>query len=142
MATVKKITKKEVLNAIYEIVKDGDEVVVGDVTVTADDIRDYVDTTIAQLNAKNEKAKVRAAEKRAEGDAFTEKIAAVLTEDYKTGADITAELDDPEVTKAKVTARLTQLVKAGRAHKATVKTEDGRKLVAYAAGSAEDEADE
>ena len=36
-----------------------------------------------------------------------------------------------EITKAKVTARLTQLVKAEVATKDTVKTEDGRKVTAY-----------
>ena len=133
MATIK-VTKKNILNAIYELIPDGTEIEVDGVTVTVDDIRAYVDTTIEQMNAKQEKAKVRAAAKKAEGDELTAKVEALLTDEYQTGADILAGIEDPEVTKAKVTARLTQIVKAGRAHKATVKTEDGRKLVAYAAG--------
>jgi len=135
MATVKKITKKEVLNAIYEIVKDGDEVVIGDVAVTADDIRDYVDTTIAQLNAKNEKAKERAAEKRAESDELRATIKAVLTDEYQTIADIIAQIDGEDVTPSKVTARLTALIKAGEANKKEVKV-NGKARMAYALGAA------
>lgn len=129
-------TKKDVLNAIATVITEDFEVQVGDVTVTAEDVNAYIEKTISQLNAKNEKAKERAAEKKAEGDELRAKIEAILTDEYQTGDQITAAIGDKEVTKAKVTARLTQLCKADKAHKTQVKTEDGRKIVAYAAGPA------
>lgn len=139
MANTIKVTKKDILNAIATVITEDFEVKVGDVTVTAEDVNDYIEKTIEQINAKNEKAKERAAEKKAEGDELKAKIAEALTDEYQTGEEITAAIADPEVTKAKVIARLTQLCKAGEAHKTTVKTDDGRKLVAYAAGPAAEE---
>ena len=136
MTNTVKVTKKDVLSAIATIITDDFKVQVGDVTVTAEDVNAYIEKTIDQLNAKNEKAKERAAEKKADGDELRAKIEAILTDEYQTGDQITAAIGDPEVTKAKVTARLTQLCKADKAHKTQVKTEDGRKIVAYAAGPA------
>lgn len=137
MATVK-VTKKDVLSAIATVITEDFNVQVGEVTVTAEDVNDYIAKTIDQLNAKNEKARERAAEKKADGDELRAKIEALLTEDFQTGDEITAALNDPEITKAKVTARLTQLVKANKAFKATVKTEDGRKIMAYSNTPAEE----
>lgn len=133
------ITKKDVLNAIATVITEDFEVKVGDVTVTAEDVNDYIEKTIEQINAKNEKAKARAAEKKAEGDGLRAKIAELLTDEFQTGEQITAAIADPEVTKAKVIARLSQLCKANEAHKTTVKTDDGRKLMAYATGPAAEE---
>ena len=132
----KKVTKKDVLNAIAQVVAEDVEVQVGDVTVTADDIFDYVETTIAQLAQKAAKAKERAAEKKAEGDALRDLVQGALTDEYQTIADIAAQIDVEGVTPAKVTARLTQLVKAGLANKEQMKLEDGRKVMGYAAGPA------
>ena len=130
----KKVTKVQVLNAIAELVAEDAQVQVGDVTVTGADIAAYVEKTIEQLNAKAAKAKEKASEKKAEGDALRDKVEALLTDEYQTIAEITAQVNDPEVTNARVTARLTALVKAGRAHKTQVKTDAGRKINAYAAG--------
>ena len=85
---------------------------------------------IAALDHKNEMAKKRAAEKRAQGDALRATIEGLLTDEPKTVNDIVAELGDESITPAKVIARMTQLVKAEKANKETVKA-DGRKLVAY-----------
>ena len=133
-----KVTKKDVLNAIATIITEDFNVQVGEVTVTAADVNDYITKTIDQLNAKNEKAKERAAEKKADGDELRAKIEALLTEEFQTGDEITAALNDPEITKAKVTARLTQLVKAEKAFKTTIKV-DNRKIVAYSNTPAETE---
>lgn len=131
-----KVTKKDVLNAIATVITEDFEVQVGEVTVTAADVNDYITKTIAQLEAKNEKAKERAAEKKADGDELRAKIEALLTDEFQTGDEITAALNDPEITKAKVTARLTQLVKAEKAFKTTIKV-DNRKIVAYSNTPAE-----
>lgn len=131
-----KVTKKDVLNAIATVITEDFNVQVGEVTVTAADVNDYIAKTIDQLNAKNEKAKERAAEKKADGDELRAKIEALLTDEFQTGDEITAALNDPEITKAKVTARLTQLVKAEKAFKTTIKV-DNRKIVAYSNTPAE-----
>jgi len=125
-------TKKMVLEAIRKVAEDGVDF---GTEVTADDVLTYVDTTIAQLEAKTEKAKERAAKKRAEGDELRDKIKDLLTDDYQTVADIVAQIDDPEITNAKVVARLTALCKADLAHKVELKV-DKRKVKGYAAGPA------
>lgn len=131
----KKITKRNVLMALATVIADDFNVTVGEVTVTADDVRNYIDTTIEQLDKKAESAAKRAADKRAEGDELRAKIAAVLTDEYKTIADIIAAIGDEDLTPGKVTARLTQLVKLQEAHKTKVKKND-RQVMAYAAGPA------
>lgn len=136
MTNAVKVTKKDVLSAIATIITEDFKVQVGDVTVTAEDVNAYIEKTIDQLNAKNEKAKERAAEKKADGDELRAKIEALLTEDFQTGDEITAALNDPEITKAKVIARLTQLVKSEKAIKTTVKV-DNRKIMAYALPTAQ-----
>lgn len=135
MANTVKTTKKDILNAIATVITEDFNVQVGDVTVTAEDVTAYIEKTIAQLDAKNEKAKERAAEKKVEGDELRAKIEAVLTDEFQTGNQITTAIGDEEVTKAMVSARLAQLVKAGKAHKTQIKV-DNRKIVAYAAGPA------
>lgn len=140
MATVNekvtKVTKKNVLNVLYTLIEDDFEAKDGDVTVTAEDLRNYIDTTLDQLSAKNEKAKERAAKKRAEGDELLAVVEGLLTDEYQTGDEIAAQITDEDVTRPKVTARLTKLIKAGKAHKAEAKTEEGKKVMVYAAGPA------
>ena len=92
---------------------------------------EFIDAQLAQLAAKAEKAAERAAQKKVEGDALRDTIESVLTTELQTIDEIAAKVAGEDVTKAKVTARLTQLVKAERATKDTVKTADGRKVVAY-----------
>lgn len=90
----------------------------------------FVEKKIAQIDAKAEKAREKAAEAKAEGDKLRAAVEAVLTGEAQLIADITAQVEGEEVTRAKVTSRLTQLVKAGVAEKETV-TVDGKKLAAY-----------
>ena len=95
-----------------------------------EEILEFVEKQIAALDAKNAKAKARAAEKRAEGDELRGILAGMLTEEPKTVNDILAEVGDENLTPAKIVSRMTQLVKTGQAVKETVKVE-GRKLVGY-----------
>jgi len=125
--TNEKVTKKVILEAIRRVAEDGVDF---GAEVTADDVLNYVDTTIAQLEAKTEKAKERAAKKRAEGDELRDKVKDLLTDDYQTVADIVAQIDDPEITNAKVVARLTALCKAGIVEKTELKV-DKRKVKGY-----------
>lgn len=129
------MTKREVLNAIKEVANQDPEGMFND-TVSAADVIDYVDTTIEQLDHKAARAKERAEKAKAAGDELRATVAAVLTDEYQTIAEIAAQVDVEDITPAKVTARLTQLVKLNEAHKIKIKTDDGRKINAYAAGPA------
>ena len=131
-----KITKKVVLEAIKAAAEGMD---FGEV-VTAADVIAYADATIAQLDAKAAKAKERAAKNKAEGDELRAAVENAVSDELQTIDAITAAVQAmdgyADVTKSKVTARLTQLVKAGAIYKEQVKLEDGRKVMAYAAGEA------
>ena len=92
----------------------------------------FCNKKIAALGAKAEKAKVRAAAKRAEGDELRAAVASVLTNKPMIAEEVLAAMPEAEgLTRAKVVARLTQLVKAGEAVKSEV-TVDGNKRMAYA----------
>jgi hypothetical protein len=86
---------------------------------------------IRGLSGKAEKAKARNAEKKANGDELREVVQSVLTDEFQTIDAIVAQIEGEEITKAKVTARLTSLVNNGIAEKADVKDDEGRKLKAY-----------
>jgi DNA-binding Lrp family transcriptional regulator len=139
-----KITKAMVLEVIRAAAENGSisgEVTVNDkvIAITGEDVINYVDKTVEQLNAKAAKAKERAAEKRAEGDALRNAVQAVLTDAPQTIDDIAGqvEVENVEITKAKVTARLTQLIKAGIATKEQAKVGD-RKVMTYKLVGSED----
>ena len=123
-----KITKKDFFAAIRTMVE-GIETV-GD--IPADKVLEFIDTQVAQIDAKAAKAKERAGEKKAEGDALRAEVAAHITTEFQTADDITTLVEGFEdVTKAKVIARLTQLVNNNQVEKEQIKTEDGRKVMAY-----------
>lgn len=123
MAT-EKITKK----AYFEMLKD---IVAATDTADKDNLLAFIDTNIAQLDAKAAKAREKAAEKKVEGDELREKIAACLTTEPKDIATILDEIGDEELTRAKVTARLAQLINLGTATKEVTKTADGKKATVY-----------
>ena len=91
---------------------------------------EFIDAQVELLAKKAEKAKERAAAKKVEGDELREVVKAVLTEDFQAIDEIVAQIDGEDITKAKVTARLTQLVKAELAEKEQIKVGD-RKVMAY-----------
>ena len=127
----KKITKKEYYAAIRTMVATADKV--GD--IPAADVLAFIDKCVDQIDAKAAKAKEKAAEKKADGDVLRAAVEAVLTDNLQTIDAITAQVDVEGVTKAKVTARLTQLVGMGVATKEQVKDGD-RKVMAYALAAA------
>lgn len=124
----KKITKKENFTEIVNVLE----------TAGRTDLADVIKHEIELLENKAAKAKATAAKKKTEGDALTDAVAAVLTDELITIADITDKVvfDDDEVTVSKVQYRLNNLVTNGRARKEqiTVATEGSkaRKLMAYA----------
>ena len=114
-----KMTKKDWFEVIKGIVEASDN-------ENAAGAVEFIDKQMELLAAKAEKAKTKA-----EGDEIRAAVQAVLTEELQTIDEITAQVEGEEITKAKVTARLTQLVKAEVATKDTVKTADNRKVTAY-----------
>lgn len=124
MESVKKVTKKEYYVMLKEVVENSN-------SENKDELVEFIEKQITLLDSKAAKAKERAAERRAEGDELRALVEATLTDEYQTIADITEQIDNEDVTKAKVTARLTQLVKDGLAVKEEAKTEDGKKVMVY-----------
>lgn len=138
-----KVTKKMTLAAMLTILEgESDlasvEATVNDevVNVPVEDMVEIIRGMIEQLDKKAEKAAERAKENREKGDEIRNAIEAVLTDDFQLIADIIEKTGIEDLTPAKVSSRLAQLVKAGKAHKAKVKVEDGRTLTGYAAGPA------
>lgn len=124
----KKLTKKDFYAAIRGMVE-GIEMV-GD--IPAEEVLAFIDKTVEQIDAKAARAKEKAAEKKTEGDELRAAVEAILTDELQTIDAIAAQVEGEDVTKSKVTARLTQLVKADIARKEQVKDESGRKVMAYA----------
>ena len=120
----KKLTKKDFYAMLTEIVEATE-------VEMKEDLLAFINKEVSLIDAKAEKAKARAAEKKAEGDALRDAVQSVLTEEYQTINDIASQVEGEEITKAKITARLTSLVKNGLAEKADVKTEDGKTVKAY-----------
>ena len=120
----KKMTKKDYFNAMKEIIEGTDSEIKGELIY-------FIESQIASIDNKAEKAKERAAAKKAEGDALREAVKSVLTSELQTADDILSQLDGEDLTIAKVRARLTQLVNLGEAEKADIKTEDNKTKKAY-----------
>lgn len=125
-----RITKAMVLEVIGKNV--GNMIFDGD--VTAEDVTAFVETTLAQIAAKAEKNKERAAAKRQAGDELRAQVLGFVTEEWQTRDEIAANFEDEDVTPAKVGARLTQLVENGSVVKEKQKI-DGKDKMVYALAS-------
>jgi len=119
------MTKRE----MYDVIESVFSTVAADKEGAAD-ILTMVAKERTALDRKNEKAKERAAEKRAAGDELRAAVKGVLGSEPMTIGEIITELGDESLTPAKITARTRQLVAAGEIEKCMVKVE-GRKLTAY-----------
>ena len=118
-----KLTKKEKYGMLLEILT---EVELAD----KDMLVEFVQGEIGAIERKAEKAKERPRAKKE--DVLKAAVLVTLLTKPQTGSDILAIVknDFEDATQAKVTARLTSLVKEGHAVKENVKV-DGRTLVAY-----------
>ena len=105
-----KITEREIYNSIIEGTYDVNVLV------------EFATKKLAQLDHRNEKAKERAAKKRAEGDELTEQVFALVTDEPQSREDITNALiaGGADVTIGKVGYRLSALVADGRINKEEV----------------------
>ena len=120
----KKVTKRD----YYEMLK---EIVLNANVEGATELVEFIDKQVSLIDSKAEKAKARNAEKKANGDELREAVQNVLTDEFQTIDAIVSQIEGEEITKAKITARLTSLVKNGIAEKTDVKDDEGRKLKAY-----------
>lgn len=123
--TEKKITKKEKYGMLLAIEE-----------VAADDmLRTFVEEEITALEAKAEKARERAAKKKAENDELGEKIYKIIVEK---GSSVTLQelykilsVDDEEITTSKIVARLTKLVNSDKIDKAEATIEKSKKMTYF-----------
>lgn len=106
-------------------------------------IVEYCATERAKLDNKKAKAQERAAAKKEAGDelrAVIEEILKGATEPMTREAVLAKfENEDGELTVAKIGNRISQLVQLDKAHKVTVKSEDGKPKAAYVYGPADAE---
>lgn len=128
----KKITKRENFVEIVNLLTD----------MGRTDLADVVAHEIELLDGKAAKAKARAAKKKEEFDELSSVVEQVLTDEFQTIAQITAQIAGEDVSTQKVTSRLTKLFDAGRVVKEqiSVPTADGksRKCMAYKLAPIED----
>lgn len=124
MATENKITKVEMFDLLLSVVAEsGHE--------QSDEMIEFINTQVAQINAKAEKAKAKAAEKRAAGDELRNAVYGVLSTDYMTADDIVDALGMEDVTRAKVVARLKTLIDDEYVEKTQGKSEDKKRVTLY-----------
>ena len=120
-----KNTKRTMYNEIMEAMADNAEVVA------------FCQKELDHLDKQAQTAKAYKAKKQ---DALRIQVYSCLTDNYQTAEDIAAEIGDENITKAKVTAKLTALVRDNMAVKANVKV-DGRRLMGYALPTTDNAAD-
>ena len=117
----KKMKKKDYFEEIKTVLEDAKETALAEVMAHE----------IALLENKAIKNKERAEARKIAGDELRDTISNILIDDLQTVDEIVEQIDDEEITKAKVVARLTQLVNLNEAIKEQIKTEDGKKVMAY-----------
>lgn len=121
----KRMTKKDYFKECLELVESLENL------DNKDELIYFLNSQIESIDNKAAKAKERAAAKKAEGDALRETVKSLLTNEFQTADEITAALGNEEISKAKVIARLTQLVNLGEAVKEAAKTEDNKSKMTY-----------
>lgn len=124
MEKATKITKKDNFIAAVEVLE----------AAGRTDLADVIRHEIELLDNKAAKAKATAAKKKVEGDALRDAVQAVLTDEFQTIADVTAQVEGEDVSTSKVQYRLNALVANGLAVKEQVTVGEGeskRKLMAY-----------
>lgn len=117
----KRMTKKDYFVEIKNVLVDAGE----------NDLAEVISHEIELLENKAIKNKERAAARKVAGDELRDVISNILIDDLQTVDEIVEQIEGEDITKAKVVARLTQLVNLNEALKEQVKTEDGKKVMAY-----------
>lgn len=131
-----KITNRNYYEALITLGTEGrlaftnaeDEVV----EISAEELVTWAEKNIAQLDKRNETARVRTEKKKAESDELTEVVYDAVSDEFETIADIAARVDVEDISVSKVQARLAKLLAAERVVKDTVKVEGSKSpRVAY-----------
>ena len=118
----KKMTKKEMFGLLLGLLETAE-------VAERDELKNFVAHEIEMIENKAEKAKTYKRKKTA--DVLKEQIYTKLDAlEFRTIHDIVSDFDDADITAAKVSARLTSLVKEGIAIKEEIKIEN-RKLMGY-----------
>ena len=118
----KKMTKKEMFGLLLELLETAE-------VAERDELKNFVAHEIEMIENKAEKAKTYKRKKPA--DVLKEQIYTKLDVlEFRTIHDIVSDFDNADITAAKVSARLTSLVKEGTAIKEEIKIEN-RKLMGY-----------
>ena len=118
----KKMTKKEMFGLLLELLETAE-------VAERDELKNFVAHEIEMIENKAEKAKTYKRKKTA--DILKEQIYTKLDVlEFRTIHDIVSDFNDADITAAKVSARLTSLVKEGLAVKEEIKIEN-RKLMGY-----------
>ena len=118
----KKMTKKEMFGLLLGLLETAE-------VAERDELKNFVAHEIEMIENKAEKAKTYKRKKTA--DVLKEQIYTKLDAlEFRTIHDIVSDFDNADITAAKVSARLTSLVKEGLAIKEEIKIEN-RKLMGY-----------
>ena len=118
----KKMTKKEMFGLLLELLETAE-------VAERDELKNFVAHEIEMIENKAEKAKTYKRKEKA--DVLKEQIYTKLDAlEFRTIHDIVSDFNDADITAAKVSARLTSLVKEGVAVKEEIKIEN-RKLMGY-----------
>ena len=118
----KKMTKKEMFGLLLGLLETAE-------VAERDELKNFVAHEIEMIENKAEKAKTYKRKKAA--DVLKEQIYTKLDVlEFRTIHDIVSDFDNADITAAKVSARLTSLVKEGVAIKEEIKIEN-RKLMGY-----------
>ena len=117
-----KMTKKEMFGLLLGLLETAE-------VAERDELKNFVAHEIEMIENKAEKAKTYKRKKTA--DVLKEQIYTKLDVlEFRTIHDIVSDFDNADITAAKVSARLTSLVKEGLAIKEEIKIEN-RKLMGY-----------
>ena len=118
----KKMTKKEMFGLLLGLLETAE-------VAERDELKNFVAHEIEMIENKAEKAKTYKRKKTA--DVLKEQVYTKLDVlEFRTIHDIVSDFNDADITAAKVSARLTSLVKEGLAIKEEIKIEN-RKLMGY-----------
>lgn len=120
----KKITKRDNYEELSTIVAESNSEI-------KEELLAFIEKEIASIDAKAEKAKAKAAEKKANGDELRDIVQSLLTDELQTADAILVQIDGEDLTIAKIRARLTQLVNAGIAVKEDIKNSENKTQKAY-----------
>ena len=90
----KKITKKEYYAMLKEIVEESKDI---ETEISKEELLEFINKQVASIETKAEKAKEKAAEKKANGDELREVVQSVLTDEYQTIDTILSQIEGEDI---------------------------------------------